>query len=153
MIVAALIAATHYLALALGLGGVFARGLCLRDLRRAPQNEIALKRLFLADTLWGIAAVLWLGTGLLRVFGGIEKQSVFYLRNGFFYVKMSLFLLVLLLELFPMITFIRWRIAKRRNEHPISRLDLLSRLNDFEVALVVCIPFAASFMARGSWLF
>jgi putative membrane protein len=153
MILAALLAATHYLALALGLGGVFARGMRLRDLRRDAQNELALKRLFLADTLWGIAALLWLATGLVRVFGGIEKQSVFYLRNGFFYVKMSLFLLVLLLELLPMITFIRWRIAKRRNELRISRLDTLIRLNDFEVALVVCIPFAASLMARGIWLF
>jgi putative membrane protein len=78
---------------------------------------------------------------------------VFYLRNGFFYVKMSLFLLVLLLELPPMITFIRWRIAKRKNTLRLARLDTLVRLNDFEVALVILIPFAASLMARGIWLF
>ena len=155
MILAALLAATHYLALALGLGGVFARGLRLRDLRRQRDDARALQRLLLSDTVWGVAALLWLATGLLRAFGHIEKQPVFYLRNGFFHLKMTLFLIVLLLELLPMITFIRWRIARGKKQDPVAtaRLDRLIRINDIEVALVVCIPFTASLMARGLWLF
>ena len=155
MILAALLAATHYLALALGLGGVFARGLRLRDLRRQRDDTRALGRLLLADTAWGIAAVLWIATGLLRAFGHIEKQPVFYLRNAFFHLKLTLFVLVLLLELLPMITFIRWRIARGKNQDPVAnaKLDRLIRINDLEVALVICIPFTASLMARGVWLF
>jgi putative membrane protein len=155
MILGAFLAAVHYLALALGLGGVFARGQRLRDLRRTPTDATALTRLLRADSVWGIAAVLWLGTGLVRAFGHIEKQPVFYLRNGFFHLKMTLFLLVLLLELAPMITFIRWRIALRKKQDPVAttRLGRLIRINDIEVALVVCIPFTAALMARGVWLF
>jgi len=70
-------------------------------------------------------------------------------------VKIGLFLGVLALEIFPMITFIRWRIA-RAHGTPFTAdapLGVLVRLNDVEVALVVLIPFVASLMSRGIWLF
>lgn len=54
----AFIAGLHYLALPLGLGGVFARGLRLRDLSRSLGDDRALTRLFRADDVWGLAAVL-----------------------------------------------------------------------------------------------
>ena len=39
------------------------------------------------------ATLLWIATVLTRVFTG-DKTPDFYLRNGFFWVKMGLFLLV-----------------------------------------------------------
>lgn len=155
MLLAAFVAALHYLALAVGFGSVFARGLRLRDLRRSSSNDEVLARLFRADSAWGIAALLWLGTGLVRVFGGLEKSSTFYLRNGFFLVKMGLFVAVLALEIFPMVTFIRWRAARANGGVSMTsaQLGVLTRLNDLEVALVALIPFVASLMARGVWLF
>ena len=100
---------------------------------------------------------------MIRAFAGLEKTSGFYLRNGFFYTKMTLFALVLVLELRPMVTFLRWRIARRKGSVPVASsstsasasasLPALIRLNDLEVAIVVLIPFVASLMARGVWLF
>ena len=58
-------------------------------------------------------ALLWLLTGLGRAFGHVEKEPGFYLRNGFFWIKMALFVSVVALEIWPMLTFIRWRIARR----------------------------------------
>ncbi|HKD19710.1 MAG TPA: DUF2214 family protein [Thermoanaerobaculia bacterium] len=155
MIARATFSALHVLALGLGLGAVFARGLRLRDLRRAPEDAGVLKRLFKADNLWGIAALLWIATGVVRAFGRLEKQPDFYLRNGFFWVKMGLFALVFVLETRPMATFIRWRVARARGKKPDIGLNLrpLIALNDAEVALVVLIPFVAALMARGAWLF
>ena len=155
MVLAAFIAALHYLALALGLGAVFTRGLWLRDLSRSPADGKTLARLFRADNVWGLAALLWIATGLVRAFGGLERSSAFYLRNGFFFVKMGLFVALLALEIFPMITFIRWRIARARGGAPTADapINALVRLNDFEVALVILIPFVASLMGRGVWLF
>ena len=98
-------------------------------------------------------------TGLVRAFAGLEKTPDFYLRNGFFWVKMALFGLVFVLEIRPMVTFIRWRIAKRRGETAVaaaiaaSPLDVFVRLNDAEVVLILAIPFVAALMARGAWLF
>ena len=156
MLLRSLVAGIHYLALALGLASVYARGLRLRRLRRAPQDGEALAALFRADAAWGVAALLWIATGLPRLFGGLEKASEFYLRNGFFYTKMGLFALVLVLELLPMVTFIRWRKAQRTAAGaPVAGAPLgtLIRLNDLEVAVVILIPFVAALMVRGAWLF
>ncbi|HMU85215.1 MAG TPA: DUF2214 family protein, partial [Leptospiraceae bacterium] len=53
------------------------------------------------------------------------------------------------LELFPMITFIRWRIQLGRGVKPdTSRALVLARVNDVEIVLVLAILFTASMMAR-----
>jgi putative membrane protein len=155
MVLRASLSALHILALAIGFGAVFARGRRLRDLSRSPEDAGALSRLFQADNLWGLAALLWIATGLARVFGRLEKMPDFYLRNGFFWVKMALFLLVLALEILPMVTFIRWRVARSRGGAPVAGANLprLIALNDAEVAIILLIPFAAALMARGAWLF
>ena len=103
----AIISALHVLALALGLGSVYARGRALRG----PLDAGGLRRLFAADSVWGVAALLWLVTGLLRAFGGLEKGTQFYLTSNLFWVKMTLFGIIVLLEIWPMVTFIRWRVA------------------------------------------
>jgi putative membrane protein len=137
------------LTLALGAGAIFARG---RALSR-PLDDDGWKRLLAADNAWGIAAILWITSGLLRVFYG-GREPGFYWRNGFFWVKLALFAGVFALELAPMTTFIRVRIARRRGA-PIPRfpVDLYRRINAAELGLVVTIVVAAAFMARGAWLF
>lgn len=155
MVLRAVVAALHYLALGIGLGAVVVRGVRLRALGRTPTDAAQLPPLFRADSLWGLAAALWLGTGLLRAFAGLEKPTAFYLSNGFFYVKMALFLAVFALEIMPMVTFIAWRAARARGATPWASAPIarLVRLNDVEVGLVVLIPFTAALMARGAWLF
>lgn len=141
-----LVASLHLLTLPLGAGALFARG---RALRRA-QNEGDLKEMFRADDLWGLAAVLWIGTGVWRAFGGLEKGTAYYLANPWFHAKIGLFLLVFLLELRPMITLIRWRRARRRGTPiDLGRARVLARIGDLELALVVAIVFLAAGMARG----
>src|SRR5439155_844930 len=77
----------HVLALALGLPSIFFRGRALKGSLDGP----GLHRLFTADTVWGIAALLWLATGLARAFGGLEKGSAFYLASPLFWLKITLF--------------------------------------------------------------
>jgi putative membrane protein len=149
MIVAACLSAIHVLALALGLGSVFVRGRALAG----ALDETGWRRLLAADSAWGAAAGLWIVSGLGRVFFG-GKETAFYWRNGFFWVKMLLFAVVFVLELAPMMTFIRVR-AARRSGQPLPRfpLEVYRRINSVEIALVVTIVFVAAFMARGAWLF
>jgi putative membrane protein len=155
MVARAVLSGLHVLTLALGLGAVFARGRRLRDLRDAPEDERALRRLYQADSLWGVAALLWIATGLGRVFGRLEKEPDFYLRNGFFWVKMGLFALILALEIRPMVTLLRWRAAKSRAGLLVREANLtpLIALNNAEIGVVLLIPFVAALMARGAWLF
>lgn len=148
MITRWLLAAGHLLALGIGLGAVWSRG---RALRGRLDTE-GLRRVFRSDAAWGIAALLWLGTGLARLLGGYEKGTGWYMRSGAFHVKMGLFLLVLLLELWPMATLMRWRSAQRRGVSvDTHKAPTLARISDAEALLVVLIVLAATAMARGMW--
>jgi putative membrane protein len=134
---------------ALGLGAVFLRG---RALAR-PLDDDGWRRLLAADSAWGLAAVLWIGTGLLRVlYGG--KGPYFYVHNAFFWIKMALFALVFLLELAPMTTFVHARMAKRRGDAPpVFPVAAYRAINTIELLLVVTIVFCAALMARAVWMF
>ena len=150
--VAALLSALHVLSLGIGLGAVFARGRALRGI--ATEGSSAVRSAFLPDSLWGLAALLWIVSGLGRLFGGVEKSLDFYLYNGFFWLKMGMFASIFALEITPMLTLVRWRIAVRSGEsRETSKAALLARINTVELVLVVLIPFAAAAMARGLWLF
>jgi putative membrane protein len=145
-VLSALVSALHVLALAIGLPAVFLRG---RALKGRLDGE-GLGRLFAADTAWGIAALLWLATGLYRAFGGLEKGTAFYLGSRLFWLKLLLFGVVVALEIWPMATFIRWRRQLGRRQTPdVSSARALAHLNHAEMALVVIIVFVAAFMARG----
>ena len=141
-----LIAALHLLALPIGLGAIWARS---RALLRT-QSADDLRGAFLADNLWGLAAALWIGTGLFRAFGGLEKGTSYYLHDRAFYVKMGLFVLILLLEIWPMATLIRWRIALRRGASiDMTPARTLARISQLQAGLVVLMVFAATALARG----
>jgi putative membrane protein len=147
-VLAAVVSALHVLALALGLPAVYLRGRALRG----GLDGNGLARLFAADNVWGVAAVLWIATGLARAFGGLEKGTEFYLGSSMFWLKMDLFAAILLLEIWPMVTFIRWRAGLRRGRAPdTGRARALYVVNHVEMALVVAMVFAAAFMARGFW--
>jgi putative membrane protein len=145
-VIAAVVSSLHLLALAVGLPAVFLRGRALKG----PLDADGLRRLLAADNVWGVAAGLWLVTGLLRAFGGLEKGTEFYLRSPLFWTKMALFFVVLLLEARPMITLIRWRVRLGRGL-PVdtSVAPRLYTLNHIELAVVVVMVFVASMMARG----
>ena len=141
-----LAASLHLLALGIGLGAVWARGRALRSSLDAG----ALRQVFFADTLWGLAAVLWISTGLWRLLAGLEKGTGYYLQNHLFLTKMALLALVLLLEIRPMITLIRWRKTVSRGEAPDTRAaPLLARISFAQAWLIVLMVFAATAMARG----
>ena len=149
VVISAVLSAIHVLTLALGSGAVFLRGRALAG----PLDEAGWRRLLAADNAWGIAAGLWIASGLARVFFG-GKEPDFYWHNGWFWVKLALFGVVFGLELTPMMTFIRVRSARRdRTALPQFRVETLRRINSAEMGLVVIIVFVAAFMARGAWLF
>ncbi len=144
------LAALHLIALGLGLGAVIARGTALRE---SPSNA-ALRRAFRSDTTWGFAALLWIVTGVWRLVTGIEKPTAYYVPNPVFHAKMGLFLLILLLELWPMITLMRWRRTFSAGESaerlmtsgPGRRIATISHI---EALVVVLMVFVAVALARG----
>jgi len=145
-VLAAAVSALHVLALALGLPSVFLRGRALKG----RLDRDGLRRVFAADAVWGTAAAVWLVTGLLRAFAGLDKVTAFYLASHLFWLKMALFVAIVLLEIRPMVMLMRWRAAVRGGGMPdTSGARALYLVSHVELALVVVTVFVASFMARG----
>jgi putative membrane protein len=142
MFLSALVAALHLVTLGIGVAGVWIRGRGFRS------GDLATT--FYGDNLWGIGAIAWLITGLARAFGGLEKGTDWYLHQPLFWVKMALFAGVVALEMWPMITLIRWRVRQARGQPiDLAVLPTFARINTIELALVLVIPFVAVGMARG----
>jgi putative membrane protein len=136
----------HLIALAIGPAAVWGRARALR----AWQHELTddpLRRAFAADSWWGIAAVVWLATGLWRLLASTEKSTSYYLANHVFYGKMIMFVTVLAIEISPMVTLMKWRMKKAlptaRDAH---RIEITSYV---ECAIVLMIVLFAVALARG----
>jgi len=152
----------HLIALGIGLWAVLARGQALRQAARELPRMDALRRAFLADAHWGVAALLWLSTGLWRYLGSTEKATSYYNSNHVFLTKMTLFVVVIALEVWPMVTLIRWRAALGRaatgpgaavatGALPIDAATArrVAAISYLEGAIVTLMVFAAVAMARG----
>lgn len=150
MIFSIIAAAAHFITLGIGFTSLTLRGqqfkLLANETSLRPES---LAKLFLYDNLYGVAALMWILTGVLRAFGGLEKGTTYYMQNNFFWVKMLLFLGVFLIEIKPMATLIKWRI-QIKNKTPLTPADFqnLARRNTAEIHLLVLVIIAASIMAR-----
>jgi putative membrane protein len=140
------LAAAHLLGLGIGLGAVWARSRALL----APLDPPGVQRVLYADTWWGIAALVWITTGAVRAFAGFEKGAAYYLHNHFFLMKMGLLFLILALEVWPMATFIKWRVGVARGATiDASAARTFASISVIEAILVVLMVLAAAAMARG----
>jgi len=141
------LAAIHLLAFALGFWAVLTRGTALS---RLAAGTAPVRSVLVADNLWGISAVILLVTGGMRAFSGYEKGTDYYLHQPLFHLKMTLFVLILLLELMPMITLIKWRIAQGQGRSiDIGRSKVFARISHSQALLMMLMVIAATGMARG----
>jgi putative membrane protein len=144
------LAALHLLALGIGLGAVLSRSAALRA---RPFGRAEAARAFAADGWWGVAAMLWLATGVWRLMAGTEKAASYYTHNHVFLAKMGCFVAILVLEAWPMVTLLRWRSAARRGGsgwHPhTDTARRIATVGYVEALLVVVMVFLATAMARG----
>lgn len=107
-------------------------------------------RLARIDVVVGAGAVAVLAGGLLRVFYG-ARGADYYLENPAFHLKATLFVVVVLISIYPTITFIKWRRAAKKNPafapepKTVKRVKMLIHI---ELTLLALIVFTASVMAR-----
>jgi putative membrane protein len=147
MVINALFAFIHFAAVF----GIFATVFYeLLTMSRAP-NLADAQRIQLSDRWYGISAGVVLVVGLLRVYY-FEKGAAFYGANLFFHAKMTLFIIVGLLSIYPTMRFIKWRAQTRQGQPPAvseqeyKRIVLILRT---ELALLLGMALCASLMARG----
>lgn len=140
------VAAVHFLSLAIGVSANLVRYHALRD----PTDAERLRKLFAADNVSGLVAITWIGSGVWRAFGGLEKGTDYYLGNSFFHAKLGLIGLAFAFEIWPMVAFIRWRSADRRGETiDARRAPLFRKLIVGEMIATALAIVCASAMAQG----
>ncbi len=103
------------------------------------------------DAAYGIAAVVVVVVGLSRVFY-TEKGAAYYFHSGTFIAKLTLFVIVGLLSIYPTMQFMRWRPALREQRAPQLDAATRSRLRmlvHIELTLLLVILLLAAMMARG----
>ena len=142
-----LLAWVHLLALGVGLAGVWARGRALRDSLRDPEDRGALRRAFVAHIWWEGSIVLWFVSGIWLVLGTGRTTSFSFGFSGFL-AKTALVLAIVALELWPMVTFFRWR---RRTVVPEPRdAGRIEAISYVQCVLVVATVLAAVNMSHRS---
>ena len=102
------------------------------------------------DVAYGIAAVVLLIVGFGRVLY-TEKGPTYYLHSIPFLVKISLFLIVGLLSIYPTFQFLGWRGALRAGRAPALAAPVRRRLRmvvHIELTLLFVIMLCAALMAR-----
>jgi murein DD-endopeptidase MepM/ murein hydrolase activator NlpD len=136
----------HLLALAVGLGGMWARARALDDSLRNPEDPRAIRRALVGNAWWGLAVVVWLATGLWRLVAGTERPPSYYVESNAFAVKMALLLVVVALDVWPNAVLLRWW-RKRAEPGPrdVGRIEILSYV---QCALIAGIVLAAVVTAR-----
>jgi putative membrane protein len=115
-----------------------------------PANARSVLRM---DRVYGIAATVLLIVGFVRVFH-TEKGSAYYFASGPFLVKLTLFIVVALLSIYPTIKFLGWRKALREGRAPdfaAGTRRKVRMLVHLELTLLFIIMLMAVMMARGIW--
>jgi putative membrane protein len=113
--------------------------------KEMTRSEIT--RLSRIDAIYGLAALTLLIAGSTLWLGSHGKPAVYYARNWVFHVKLSLFLLIGLLSIYPTVFFIKHRKGEQHETIKIpQRVYWMLRL---ELLLLVMIPFLAGLMSRG----
>jgi len=147
MATSALFAFLHFLAVF----GVFATVfLQWQTMSPAPTRTEAL-RIQRCDRWYGLFAMLLVVVGLLRVYF-FEKGKAFYFGNPVFNAKMTLFVLVGLVSIYPTMRFIKWRAQTRQGAAPVVSATEYRRIMmslRAELLLLLAAALCASLMARG----
>ena len=110
-------------------------------------SRTELDRLSKIDGVYGLAALVLLGVGMTLWLGGIGKPTEFYSNNPIFHVKLTLFVLIGILSIFPTVFFLKNRKGDPREEVRVPKAIIWAlRL---ELLLLAIIPILAGLMAKG----
>jgi len=147
MLLAAFVAFVHFLAffvltttLALQLG-LLSDSISIATARRIQR----------ADRVSGIAAVLVLVFGFLRVYY-FEKGADYYFDNSFFLIKLALFIVAALISIYPTVCYARWSPELKQEITPeisAPKIQRIRKIIHYELIAILGILICASLMAKG----
>ena len=113
-------------------------------------NAAVVERLAKVDRVYGIAAVAVIATGVARSWWGV-KGTAWYWTNPLLHLKLTLFVIVGLISIFPTLRYLRWRQALRTTGALPAEAEIRKtrKLVMIQAHIIAVIPLAAVFLARG----
>lgn len=105
-----------------------------------------IRRLSVIDSVYGIGALLVLGCGLGLWLGGF-KSAEYYTSNGIFHTKLTLFIVLAILSIWPTVFFIRER--KGAPGELVTVPKKLVMMLRVELLIVFIMPLLGVLIARG----
>ncbi|TLZ01009.1 MAG: DUF2214 family protein [Gammaproteobacteria bacterium] len=118
---------------------------------KPPLTVVQARRLQRTDLIFGVAAVVVLVVGMLRV-AFFEKGPGYYWRDAFFLIKLGAFILAALISIYPTVTFLSWSKALKAGVAPEvgeARTRSVRMCMMLELTAIVVILGCAALMARG----
>jgi putative membrane protein len=110
-----------------------------------------LGRLAIIDAVYGISALLLLIVGLTLWLGSFGKPAVYYTKNWVFHTKLTCFLMIGLLSIYPTVFFLKNR--KGKPEERVAIPKAVFWMLRLELLLLFIIPLLAGLMAHGVGFF
>jgi putative membrane protein len=137
----------HFLSIMVLMGALITEHLFLKPGITKEQ----IKSLATVDLIYGIAAIVVLTTGILRwfVYG---KGYHFYMSTPLFHIKLTLFIVLGILSIFPTIKILKWKKSIKNKLTPDISPQAVKRLLMFvriELLILAIIPMLAVMIARG----
>jgi len=137
----------HFISIFAIVGSLMSEHLLLK--KEMTRQEVG--RIARIDAVYGIAALSLLAAGLTLWLGSIGKPAVFYTKNWIFHTKLTCFILIGLLSIYPTVFFIKNR--KGNPDELVKIPSIIFWMLRFEILLLFIIPLLAGLMAKGIGLF
>ncbi len=140
-------ASTHYLGILVLFGCVY--GMLL--FWRTQVNDYNFRTLLWLHVAYWVSLLVVLLSGLVRA-GWTEKGMAFYMANPWFHAKVTVFVLIILLSLYPAKLMRAWRRGTVPDGVPPVTPDLqrtMRRTLVAEIHLISLMPIFGALMARG----
>ena len=137
----------HFISIFAIVGTLVSEHLLLK--KELTRGEI--RRISRIDAVYGVAALTLLGAGLTLWLSGAGKPTDFYSKNWIFHTKITCFLLVGLLSIYPTVFFIKN--GKGDPSELVAIPKTVVMMLRLELTLLLIIPMLAGLMAKGVGFF
>lgn len=133
----------HFISIFAIVGSLVSEHLLLK--KELTRKEI--KRIATIDGVYGMGALILLAVGLTLWLGGYGKPTEFYTYNFIFHIKITLFVLIGILSIYPTVFFIKN--GKGDQDEFVQIPKTIFMLLRLELLLLFIIPLLAGLMAKG----
>jgi putative membrane protein len=133
----------HFISIFTIVGALVSEHLLLKK----TMTRFEIGRVAKIDGIYGLAVLVLLAVGLTLWLGAYGKPTEFYSNNPLFHTKLTLFIVIGILSIYPTVFFIK---NKNGDSEEIKKIpNIIFWMVRLELLLLFVIPLLAGLMAKG----